>query len=492
MKRTKHSLSHYKLLTGSMGKLIPCGVVEVLPGDTFRHSTSALIRVTPLNAPVMHPVHARIHHFFVPTRILMDDPTEWESFITGGEDGEGDGVTLPTISTGGSGAAVNSLFDYFGIPTGVANKTVLAFPFRAYNKIYNEYFRRQELIAKVSEDQTTVLNISWEKDQFVSATPDPQKGPDVSLPLGTRADIKWDAFTGGAAADNKYAVFNMSGTSVTVGAYGNTLGAKTGNLPDSSDLNLYTDLTNATAVNVNDVRRAFALQRYQEARAMYGSRLTEYLAYLGIKSSDARLQRPEYLGGGKQTFSWSEILQTAPDAASGTTGADGVGNLKGHGIGAMRTNGYMRFFEEHGYIISLLSVRPRTMYATGLHRMWSRTTKEDFWQKELEDIGQQEIYKKELYLAGANNDTVFGYQPRYADYMSVPSQVAGDFRSSQMNYWHLARLFAAEPSLNQSFVECDPSTRIFQVESEDPLWCMVSHSVQARRMVKRTGVGRIM
>lgn len=224
---------------------------------------------------------------------------------------------------------------------------------------------------------------------------------------------------------------------------------------------------------------------------MYGSRLTEYLAYLGIKSSDARLQRPEYLGGGKQTFAWSEILQTAPDATTGTTGADGVGNLKGHGIGAMRTNGYLRFFEEHGYVVSLLSVRPRTMYATGLHPMWSRTTKEQFWQKELEDIGQQEVYKKELYLAGANNNAVFGYQRRYAEYMSVPSQIAGDFRTT-MNYWHLGRLFAAEPSLNQSFVECDPATRIYQVESEDPLWVMCSHSIQARRMVKRTGVGRIL
>lgn len=225
---------------------------------------------------------------------------------------------------------------------------------------------------------------------------------------------------------------------------------------------------------------------------MYGSRLTEYLAYLGIRSSDARLQRPEYLGGGKQTFSWSEVLQTAPDASAGTTGADGVGALKGHGIGAMRTNGYLRFFEEHGYVISLLSVRPRTMYSTGLHKMWSRTTKEDFWQRELEDIGQEEVYKRELYLAGANNSTVFGYRPRYSSYTSVPSQVAGDFRSSTMNYWHLARIFAAEPSLNQSFVECDPATRIFQVETEDPLWIMASHSLQARRMVKRAGVGRVL
>lgn len=481
-----------------MGKLIPCGLVEVLPGDTFRHSTSALIRVTPLNAPVMHPVHARIHHFFVPTRILMEQD-DWESFITGGEDGEGDGVTLPTISTGGSGAALNSLFDYFGVPTGVASKDVLAFPFRAYNKIYNEFFRRQELIAKVSEDQTNTLNISWEKDGFVSATPDPQKGPDVSLPLGTSAIVKTNATDLVTGAQNalrtKIAssgglpgsaqLLNMDTAGTVVAAGSGSAGANS-----IYPSNLYADLSNATAVNVNDVRRAFALQRYQEARAMYGSRLTEYLAYLGIKSSDARLQRPEYLGGGKQTFSWSEILQTAPDASGGTSGSDGVGNLKGHGIGAMRTNGYLRFFEEHGYVVSLLSVRPRTMYSTGLHRMFSRTTKEDFWQKELEDIGQQEVYKKELYLAGANNNAVFGYQPRYGDYTMVPSQVAGDFRTT-MNYWHLGRIFGAEPTLNQSFVECDPSTRIFQVETEDPLWCMVSHSIQARRMVKRAGVGRI-
>ena len=170
------------------------------------------------------------------------------------------------------------------------------------------------------------------------------------------------------------------------------------------------------------------------------------------------------------------MLQTSPTTDGDDT--EGVGNLKGHGIAAMRSRRYRRFFEEHGHVISLMSVRPKTMYGNGLNRMWSRTTKEDYWQRELERIGQQEVYNREVYVGDSAPGDVFGYQDRYSEYRSIPSGIAGEFRST-LNYWHLARIFAGDVSLNSSFVTADPSKRIHAVQTNDVLWCMVNHSIQA-------------
>ena len=199
--------------------------------------------------------------------------------------------------------------------------------------------------------------------------------------------------------------------------------------------------------DVRTVRLAFALQRYQEARAQYGSRYTEYLRYLGIRPSDARLQRPEYLGGGKQTVAFSEVLRTGNDPATATS-TEPVGELLGHGIAALRSNRYRYFCEEHGYIYTLLSVRPRTMYQNGITRPWRRRTKEAYYQKELELVGQQEISNAEIYSDGtANDELVFGYQDRYSEYRHTQSGVSGDFRGV-LDYWHLGRKFSALPVLN--------------------------------------------
>lgn len=220
---------------------------------------------------------------------------------------------------------------------------------------------------------------------------------------------------------------------------------------------------------------------------MYGSRYTEYLRYLGVRSSDARLQRPEYLGGGKQTIAFSEILQTGPNFDANT----GVGTLRGHGISAVRSNRYRRFFEEHGIVMSLMSVRPRTMYVNGLPKKFSRTTKEDYWQKELELIGQTTVLNKELYTADTGPNDTFGYTDRYEEYRHEQSQVAGDFRST-LNMWHMGRVFASDVTLNSDFVTCDPTTRIFASAATDTLWVMVNNSIQARRLVRRTpATGRI-
>lgn len=486
MKRSKFNLSHTKLLTCNQGQLVPIGLTEVLPGDSFQHHVNCLVRTNPLLAPVMHPVEMRIHHWFVPHRLTWEN---WEDFITGGEDGFNASV-FPTITMPAvTGATIGSLADYLGVPTGVASLEVSALPFRAAALIWNEWYRDQDLQTKIpvsladgpdSTTSTALKNVAWEKDYFTIARPWTQKGPDVTVPLGDTAPV---------TTNDEFPTFNGTGVSAK------RLQGRSATSPNveiesgfSSDTflkfgaqsGLQADLADATAASINELRRAFAIQRYEEARARYGSRYTEYLRYLGVKSSDARLQRPEYLGGGRQTLQFSEVLQTSPT----TDGDDevGVGNLKGHGIGALKSNTYRRFFEEHGYVISFISTKPKTMYVQGLPRTWNRRTKEDFWQRELQHIGQQEVLTKEIYAASATPNATWGYSDRYAEYRSMESTIAGEFRDT-LDFWHMARIFGSEPALNGSFVESNPTDRIYSVTSTDQLYVMARHRLAARRLV---------
>lgn len=497
MKRTKHNLSSYKLLTCRMGELVPSNLVEVLPGDSMRLQSSALIRVSPLVAPVMHPVTVRLHHWFVPARLVWSG---FEQFITGGPDGLGGSAgAYPTINSG-AGFAAGALADYMGITPGIANLVVNAMPIRAFNLIYNKNYRDQDLTTARSQDDVTLPNIAWEKDYFTTARPWAQKGPDVTLPLGTKATIKpnlTDLLTGAQPAGARMRTVAagaspLNNQALIFDTSGNINNSTAGGVAPAQPMyfsNLYADLSTATAVNVRDVRLAFALQRYQEARARYGSEYVDYLRYLGIRPSDARLQRPEYLGGGKQTISFSEVLQTGPDSEG-----EGVASIKGHGIVALRSRGSTFFAEEHGFVITLLSVRPKTMYAQALPRMWSRRTKEDYFQKELEQVGQQIVYRREIYAeadaAGAGGDAVFGYQDRYDDYRFKESSIAGEFRST-LNYWHMGRIFGAAPALNSAFVVSDPTLRVYAEQTTDTLWCMVNNQVVARRQVGPGGQSSI-
>ncbi len=481
-----------------MGQLIPIGMQEVLPSDTIQHSTNLLIRVSPQAAPVMHPVTARVHHFFVPTRKLVKDTDsfDWEDFITGGNDGM-NADEIPTIMSTGT---PKDLLDYLGIPR-ISGIPVNIFPVRAFNNAYNEYYRDQDTVPIRDLDDLTIPLCAWEKDYFTTCRPFSQRGPDVTIPLGDNAPVKGigklDAtFPQSPQADMRETggtIRDYTGSSVMQGGASNSF--YTEEDPTNPGFPaIYADLLNATGADINDVRKAFAIQRYQEARAKYGSRYVEYLKYCGVtKNLDARLQRPEYLSGGHAQIQFSEVLQTAPEDDTGnpTDTKFGVGDMYGHGIAAMKSNKYRRTIEEHGFIISMLSVRPKAIYTQGIHRTWLRKHKEDFFQKELQQIGQQEVFNNEVYADETDGMETFGFQDRYSEYKHAPSRVSSEFRDI-LNYWHMGREFATPPVLNQSFTDCSPTKRIYNEQESDSLWSMVQHKLVARRQVMKSASSRVL
>lgn len=488
MKRSKHSLSYKHITTTSVMDLVPIGCTEVLPGDTIQHATSLLVRAAPMLAPVMATVGIKVHHWFVPNRLVWDD---WEDFITGGPDGQ-DASVFPTINFAVPPFA-GSLANYLGVPLQNAAGAVSALPFRAYQLIWNEWYRDQDLATEApistasgADSTTSVLlqQAAWDKDYFSTCRPWPQKGPELTIPLGSSAPVNYNATpttpnlvrvaaTDALAASQELAV-NSNGELCNVGSSQHYALDPNGRL--------VTDLSSATAGTINELRLAFALQRYEEARARYGSRYTEYLRYLGVRSSDARLQRPEYLGGGKQVMQFSEVLQTSPGAWDEEELP--TANMAGHGIGAMRSNRYRRFFEEHGFVISLLSIRPQAVYGQGLQRFWNKRTKEDFWQRELEHIGQQEVLNKETYVAGNSTDEdTFGFQDRYEEYRTGISRVSGEM-ATLLDYWNMARLFDTTPDLGPTFLYATEVGRCFAGGTAQ-FYVMAHHSMQARRLISR-------
>lgn len=504
-RRSKHSLSHFNLLTTSMGYITPIQCVEVLPGDSFLQDNSVFIRTMPLVAPVMHPVHAEIRSFFVPTRIIWKGFTD---FITGGPDGL-NADTPPFFVADANNTKLGELNDYLGVPPDIrAGTQFSALPARAYNAIFNEYFRDQDIDDEVplslesGEDKTTSFTLQradWRKDYFTLARPFEQKGVAAEVPIrssgGAITGLKADSTaTTSISIGEDYNKWSPSGSGQVLKREG-TLQFRNSNSQDVDMTHTHgataTTTVNTTvsgnasfelgAMTISDFREAMALQRFQEKRALYGSRYEDYQAFLGIRSSDARLQHPEYLGGGQRTIQFSEVLQTAE-------GTDPVGSLRGHGIGALKTRRFMRFFNEHGYVISILIIRPMSIYTQGLNRMFSRKTKYDYWQAETQHIGQQALLNKELYAASDKGDEVFGYTNKYNEYRHHPSNVHGEFRNYYED-WHLGRKFTATPVLNSDFLKCHPSNRIFAetTDNYDKLLVMAQNSIRARRIISQIG-----
>nr|WAE43389.1 MAG: major capsid protein [Microviridae sp.] len=488
VKRNAFDMSHEKKLSFNMGDLIPVYVQEILPGDKFKVNTEVLVRFAPMLAPIMHRVNVYTHYFFVPNRLVYKN---WQNYITGGVDGL-QTPTFPTIpynETNRGYFYTRHLADYMGIPTinvsdpPITNvQNINALPFRAFQKIWSEYYRDQTLdtpdgctdndtVAAGSETSATLSDRMrcWEKDYFTSALPWTQRGGAVSIPNTlnpvSAPNITW-ASSPVTEAINSYPTISGTTTGIFTNNGGVATRLNTGNQVDISLINL---------------RRAARLQEWLEKNATGGSRYIEQmLAHFDVKSSDARLQRPEYLGGGKSPVVISEIVSMVKETSNPQ------GTMAGHGISVGNHMGFNRYFEEHGYVIGIMSVIPRTAYQQGLPRMYSKVDRYDWFWPEFANIGEQAILNKEIYHdpfeATDRNDGVFGYTPRYAEYRFNNSTVHGDFRTT-LNFWHLGRIFSSRPSLNNVFVQASPTSREFAVEDGHHLWVQLYNKVKAIRPI---------
>ena len=493
-------LSHDNKLSLQMGKLVPILNLETIPGDNFKMSTEQMLRFAPMISPVMHQISVYTHFFFVPNRLVWDN---WEDFITGGEDGENESlfptITAPQTDTG-------DLADYMGIPLMPIPVTYSAIPFAAYQLIYNEYYRDQNLIAPIDSDLSDGNNTAnpnlkelrtraWQHDYFTSALPWTQKGPQATIPISGSAPIKLLEDPAGLTFAKSAISFNprVNATGFSTDAAGvlqsNVFGGSGPTVLDLETSN-YADLSAATASTINDFRRALKLQEWLEKNARGGSRYIEsIMSHFGVKSDDARLQRPQFLGGGSTPVVISEVLQTSSNSSEPTP----QGNMAGHGISVGRNSGFNFNCKEHGFIIGIMSVMPKTAYFQGLPKHFKKFDKFDYFWPSFAHIGEQPIINEELYVSNneEENESIFGYTPRYAEYKYIPSSVHGEFKTS-LDFWHMARKFDTRPNLNQTFIEADPTTRIFAVEDEEHMYAHVFHRIKASRKMPYFGSPKIM
>lgn len=491
-------LSHDKKMSLDMGNLVPILCMDVIPGDSISLNTSQMLRFAPMVAPVMHKINIFTHFFFVPNRLVWSN---WEDFITGGEDGTAEPV-FPYIVTDAKTDLIGSLADYLGLPsnTGVNARQVSAIPFAAYQLIYNEYYRDQNLIDKMQyklvdgdnfdifEDITVLQKRAWQHDYFTSALPWTQKGPEATIPLGQTADIKLSENNADWISQRmkKQGGIPVVDLDLAVGnpaAFGDT-----GN-NEQWFLDLqqshYVDLSTATAASINDLRRAVKLQEWFEKSARGGSRYIEQIkSHFGVTSPDARLQRPEYLGGGSAPVTISEVLQTQGTPISESPTTTPQGTMAGHGISVGTSNNFSYRSTEHGYIIGIMSIMPRTAYFQGTPKHFLKRDKFDFYFPSFAHLGEQPITNEEIYTASTQSEReqTFGYTPRYAEYKFMPSTVHGDFKDS-LDFWHMAMKFDNQPQLNADFIECVPDKRIFAVQLRDvqSVWAHVHHRIKAKR-----------
>jgi hypothetical protein len=468
--RSKFDCQSTHKTTFDAGYLVPVYVDEVLPGDTFNLNMTAFARLSTPLFPIMDNMHLESFFFFVPNRLIWSN---WQKFM-GQQNNPSDSISyvVPQQVSPTNGYAIGSLQDYMGLPTvGQVDtgRTVShgAFWTRAYNLIYNEWFRDENLQNSVVVDtgdgpdtvtNYTLLRRGKRKDYFTSALPWPQKGNAVTLPLGTTApilsdntNIKWT----GSGLTNSDLQFAATGAVFGNAAGTGALGMKFGN-----NSGLYADLSAATSATINQLRQSFQIQKLLERDARGGTRYTEIIrSHFGVISPDARLQRPEYLGGGSTSININPIAQTSGTNASGTTTP--LGTLASMGTGLAHNHGFTQSFVEHGVILGIVAVRADLTYQQGLQKMWSRSTRYDFYFPAFATLGEQAVLNKEIYVTGdtAQDNGVFGYQERWAEYRYYPSRISSLFRSTAagtIDGWHLAQKFTALPTLNTTFIQDTP------------------------------------
>lgn len=504
--------NHDVKLTFDPGYLVPVMCQEIYPGDKYQVDADAFVRMMPMLAPIMQRFDLKLEAFFVPNRLIMDD---WKDFITGGEDGTIE-VPLPTLNITRQIAfddhcfTNGSLADYLQFPTVDPNAdfndffdqegqsfNIPALPFKAYQFIYNEYYRDENLTDEVELWKAVTIPLSarsavrslmtlrkrcWRKDYFTSALPFVQRGTEVLLPVGNaNTQVTWDPtsqlpsrlygdftqFDGDPQRDNLLYPEKVSNSQATLAAFNGQTDTQDVQLDNSA--NLVVDTTNTTA-SINDLRRAYAVQRWKERNAVGGARYKEQLlAHFGVTVPDATIQRPLFLGAASSPVVIGEINQTSQSTTeSSPSGASVLGGFSGHGLGVNSGHLFKHMFNEHGWCIVLLSFIPQASYMQGMPRQYSRMDRYDYAFPEFAHLGEQAVYVKELMFNfparpySRDNDEVFGYQSRYAELKFIPSHVHGDFKGS-LNYWHAGRIFADSPYLNSAFVTCNPTSRIFAV-----------------------------
>lgn len=499
MARSKFDRSHAVKDTMDFDYLVPIYVDEVLPGDTINLNVKSFARLATQAVPMLDNMYTDYFFFFVPNRLLW---TNWEKFMGALTDPAdlGTDYLIPTLTTTAvTGITVGTIYDKMGIPTDIPNLEINALPFRAYNLIWNTWFRDQNLQDSVIENMDdgpdavadySLLKRAKKHDYFTSCLPWPQKGDAVTLSLGTSAPL---ARIDSAPVSKLY----HAGTNTLNSANSNMYAqVTTGDVIRSSDNQklsidnsdaMEVDLTLATAATINELRQSFMLQSLLELDARGGTRYVEILkAHFNVTSPDFRLQRPEFLSGGSVSIMQHPVTQTSETATTplATLSAFSTAANMGNSIG------FSKSFVEHGYVIGLIQARGDITYQQGLHKMWSRSTKHDFFWPKLQELGEQAVLRKEIYAKGDANDTeVFGYQERYAEYRYAPSQIRGQFRSTYsapLDVWHLAEEFSSEPQLNATFIQSNtPIERALVVAGTYPhllydAWFDIKH---ARPMV---------
>lgn len=511
MKKSWFNLSHYKNIAMEMGKLVPIGLIEAMPGDKFVIRNKLFCRTAPQVFPTMHNVYIKTFWFKVPLRLIFD---KFPDFRTRGAQGDDNTphpymvAPSPTQDDPVGGYRTGSLEDYLGLPVDVPSFKHSALPHRAYRLVFNEFFRDQTLQGESPLSKGSGLDVTtsryleyvcWQKDYFTSALPWEQRGAQVTVPVvsdvtgtvsipGQSAVIKADGVA------RNFALDALKGVALANTAQGNQGDAVTVDVPAQNDLQLDIDSQDVSVTSINDLRLAFQLQRFAEKLARYGARYIEFLlGFFGVVSSDKTLQRPQFLGSAVSQIVFSEVLQT-----SSTDDVSPQGSMAGHGVSGQMTGAINVYCEEDSIILGLAVVQPQTMYTQGMPHIFLNDSPYDYANPTFAHLGEQPIFNSEIFTQADTvvddkgtpvNKLPFGFAPRYEHLRRIPNTVHGDFRGNLADY-HMARIFDDLPVLNSPFVTCSPTNRTFAVQTENNqnIYLTINNDIKALRPIPKRAI----